>query len=271
MKVALHYSSPFDYAALRVLLGGISLFLVLLWLRKPLLPREIRGTFFTGLLQTSGFYAFAALALVNGGAGKTAVLVYGMPFWVILLAWFLLGERLQKAQWVSVGLAFGGLLFILVPFQYKAGLVSKGFALLSGASWAVGIVVAKKLQRRVDLDLFSFTTWQMLFGSLPLILFALLTPSPPITWSVPFVWALIYSVILGNGIAWLLWFYALSRLPAGTAGLGTLATPVVGVLAAWIQLGERPTLPEAAGILLIVCALALNSAQAMKPQQQTAR
>ena len=38
MKAALQYSSPFDYAALRVLLGGISLFLVLIWLRKPLLP-----------------------------------------------------------------------------------------------------------------------------------------------------------------------------------------------------------------------------------------
>ncbi len=271
MKVALRYSSPFDYAALRVSLGGITLFLALLWLRKPLLPREVYGTFLTGLLQTSGFYALSTLALVNGGAGKTAVLNYAMPFWVILLAWFVLGERLRRTQWISVGLAFGGLLFILMPFHYTAGLISKGLALSSGACWAVGIIIAKRLQQRVDLDLLSFTTWQMLFGSIPLILLAFLIPSPPITWSAPFICAMIYSVILGNAVAWLLWFYALSRLPAGTAGVGTLATPVVGVLAAWIQLGERPTFPEIVGILLIIGALALNSAQAMKPQQQTIR
>jgi drug/metabolite transporter (DMT)-like permease len=271
MKVALRYSSPFDYAALRVSLAGISLFLVLLWLRKPILPREVYGTCLTGLLQISGFYGLSTLALVNGGAGKTAVLTYSMPFWVILLAWFVLGERLRKAQWVSVGLAFGGLLFILMPFQYTAGLISKGLALSSGASWAVGIILAKRLQQRVNLDLLSFTTWQMLFGSILLILFAFLVPSRPIVWSTPFIGAMIYSVILGNALAWLLWFYALSRLPASTAGLGTLATPVVGVLAAWIQLGESPALPEAVGILLIIGALALNSAQTIKPRQQTTR
>ena len=271
MKVALRYASPFDYAALRVSLAGISLFLALLWLRKPLLPKQVYGTFLTGFLQTSGFYALSTLALVNGGAGKTAVLNYAMPFWVILLAWFLLGERLKKAQWLGVGLAFGGLLLILVPFHYSTGLISKGLALSSGVSWAVGIIVAKRLQQKTNLDLLSFTTWQMLFGSIPLVLLALLIPSPPITWSGPFILAMIYSIIPGNAIAWLLWFYALSRLPAGMAGLGTLATPVVGVLAAWIQLGERLTLPETAGILLIVGALALNFAQAIKPRQQTAR
>jgi len=37
----------------------------------------------------------------------------------------------------------------------------------------------------------------------------------------------------------LLWLYVLNRLSAGTAGLGVLLNPVIGVLAAWIQLGEK--------------------------------
>jgi len=269
MKVAVQYASPFDYSALRVLLGGGTLLLALLWTRKPIRPQEIPGTFFTGLLQTSGFYAFSTLALVSGGAGKTAVLNYAMPFWVVLLAWVVLGERLRKVQWVGVAVALAGLLFILAPFRFTEGMSSKGLALLSSISWAVGIIVAKGLQQRADLDLLSFTAWQMLFGGIPLVLLALLVPSRPIVWSAPFVLALIYSVILGNAIAWSLWFYALSRLPAGTAGLGTLATPVVGVLASWVQLGEKPTVSETVGIVLIIGALVLNAAQAMKPPQQT--
>jgi len=55
----------------------------------------------------------------------------------------------------------------------------------------------------------------------------------------------------------LVWFFILRTLPASTAGIGTLATPVGGVASAWIQLGERPGPGEAAGMLLIVVALAL--------------
>jgi len=63
--------------------------------------------------------------------------------------------------------------------------------------------------------------------------------------------------VLGNALAWLLWMFALRKLSAGAAGLGTLATPVIGVAAAWLQLGERPTAGEAAGMALIVVALAI--------------
>jgi len=270
VKVALRYSSSSDYAALRILLGLISLLVVFISSRKPLLPRrEAFGTFLTGLLQTGGFYVFSTWALVSGGVGKTVVLNYAMPFWVLLLAWFALGERLRRTQWIGVTIAFAGLLFILMPFSFTKGLFSEMLALLSGLSWAAGIVVAKRLQHRTELDLLSFTTWQMLFGSIPLFLCAFLISSPPIRWSTPFIATLAYSGILGGAIAWLLWFYVLSRLPAGVASLGTLATPVVGVLAAWIQLGETPTLLEAVGMVLIIGALVLNSIQAIKPQGHT--
>ena len=267
VKVALRYSSSSDFAALRILVGLMSLLVVFISSRKVLLPRrEVFGIFLTGLLQTGGFYVFSTWALVSGGVGKTVVLNYAMPFWVLLLAWFALGERLRRMQWMGVAIALAGLLFILVPFRFTKGLFSEVLALLSGLSWAAGIVVAKRLQQRTELDLLSFTTWQMLFGSIPLFLCAFLVPSPPIRWSPPLIATLVYSGILGGAVAWSLWFYALSRLPAGVASLGTLATPVVGVLAAWIQLGETPTLLEAVGMVLIIGALFLNAIHAIKPQ-----
>jgi len=270
VKVALRYSSSSDFAALRILVGLMGLLVVFISSRKPLLPRkEVFGIFLTGVLQTGGFYVFSTWALVSGGVAKTVVLNYAMPFWVLLLAWFALGERLQKTQWMGVAIALAGLLFILMPFRFTKGLFSEVLALLSGFSWAAGIVVAKRLQQRTELDLLSLTTWQMLFGSIPLFLCAFLIPSPPIRWSGPFFATLAYSGIFGGAIAWLLWFYALSRLPAGVASLGTLATPVVGVLTAWIQLGETPTFLEAVGMVLIIGALILNSIQTLKPGRST--
>jgi drug/metabolite transporter (DMT)-like permease len=61
--------------------------------------------------------------------------------------------------------------------------------------------------------------------------------------------------VRSNALGWFVWLYALRVLSAGRAGLGTLATPVVGVVAAWIQLGERPGPAQTIGMALIVAAL----------------
>jgi len=53
-----------------------------------------------------------------------------------------------------------------------------------------------------------------------------------------------------------LFYYALRRMPAGMVGLGTLATPVIGVLAVLLQLGEQPA-PLGTGMALIRTALAM--------------
>ena len=57
----------------------------------------------------------------------------------------------------------------------------------------------------------------------------------------------------------MLWLYILQRLSAGMAGLSALGIPLVGVLAGWIELGERPTPAEFTGMALIVGALGLVS------------
>jgi len=119
----------------------------------------------------------------------------------------------------------------------------------------------KLMQRRHHVDVLSLTTWQMTIGSLPLVLIAVLTYRGGPEWTGAFVWGLAYNVILANAVAWILWLYALRTLSAGAAGLGTLAIPVVGVVAAWLQLGERPTTVEAVGMALIVAALAILAAR----------
>ncbi len=260
MKIGLGYAQPFAFAALRTFLGALSLFLLLILLRRSLRPQAVGYTIVIGLLQTTGFVGMLMWALQNGGAGKTSVLTYTMPFWLLLLARAFLAERLRGTQWLAVGLALAGLVLVLSPWRLQ-GVFSSLLAVAAGISWAASAIVVKKLQKRRHVDLLSLTTWQMLFGSLPLILIALLTARGGPEWSTPFIWALAYNVVLGNALAWLLWLFALRRLSAGAAGLGTLATPVIGVAAAWLQLGERPTPGEAAGMALIVAALAVLAAR----------
>ena len=124
MKNALHFSSPFDFAALRTVFGALCLFIVMLVLKKPFRIKEIPSLIVLGLLQTAGFTGLLVWALVEGGAGKTAVLTYTMPFWTMLFAWPLLGEKLRGWQWPAAFFSFMGILFILDPLHLGTDLFS---------------------------------------------------------------------------------------------------------------------------------------------------
>ena len=54
--------------------------------------------------------------------------------------------------------------------------------------------------------------------------------------------ATVLSGILGTGIAYGLWFSIIRKLPATTASLGVLGSPVIGVISSVLILGERPTI-----------------------------
>jgi uncharacterized membrane protein len=103
MKIGLGYAQPFAFSALRTFLGALSLFLLLIVLRRSLRPQAVGFTIIIGLLQTTAFVGLLMWALQSGGAGKTSVLTYTMPFWLLLLAWVFLGERLRGTQWLAVG------------------------------------------------------------------------------------------------------------------------------------------------------------------------
>ncbi len=257
MKVALQDAPPLLFAALRTLLGAICLLPILYLKGRLRWPQNPLQVGLLGLLQTTGFVGFMIWALLAGAAGKTAMLVYLMPFWVLILAGIFLNERPGSWQRLVMIPAFGGLVLLLEPWHFSGDLTPKLLALGSGLCWAGGAVLGKRLCKNTHSDLLCLTTWQMLLGSLPLAVACFLIPQSPVIWSNYLLAAVIYNVVLCNAVAFILWFYILKNLPAGVAGLGTLGTPLLGALAAWWLLGERPDVYTGMGMGLIACALFL--------------
>lgn len=263
MKVALFHSGPMDFSLLRNFFGALTLFIIIAVRREPLgMPHAPGKVLLLGLLQTTGFIGLIAIALTDGGAGKSAVLAYTMPFWALLFgAWFL-HERLRGMQWVAVALAIAGVVFLVAPWQDGYANISSLTSLAAGLVWGASIIVAKRIPQVQPGALLSITAWQMLLGSIPLAFLAWLIPEQQIEWTFGFVIALAYNAILGSALAWLLWLYAVRILPAGIAGLASLGAPAISVLAAWLQLNERPTTSDALGMLLVFAALAVLTIRA---------
>ena len=186
-KQALDFAPPFSLTFVRVFGGSLALFVALKLLRQPLKLEAPRTVLLISLCQVSGFMLLQTLSLKFGAAGKTAVLVYTMPIWTLLLAWPLLGERVRGGQWFAVAAILGGLLLIIEPWNLQSSWLSNGFGIGAAMCWAMGTVLVKKLRRHSQVGLLSLTAWSNLMGCIPVALIASVVDEPPIQWSSEFI------------------------------------------------------------------------------------
>jgi drug/metabolite transporter (DMT)-like permease len=255
MKQVLQHAGPFDFAAIRYVLGALVLFGVLLVTRQSLQPPPLVPTILIGLCQTAAFQGLGQWALVNGGAGHVALLAYTMPFWAVLLAWWILRERLTPRRWLGLGLAAIGLICIIEPWHGLGNTGSTLLAIGAGLAWAMGTVLSKRVFLHHAPTPLNLTAWQMLFGAMALVVVALCVPQRSIDWSWGFIGGLAYSVVMASSIAWGLWLVVLHRLPTAMASISSLGVPIVSVLLAWAILHERPSAMELLGIVFVLLGL----------------
>lgn len=255
MKQVLQHAGPFEFAAIRYVLGAVVLFGVLLVTKQSLRPPPLLPTMLIGLCQTTAFQGLGQWALVSGGAGHVALLAYTMPFWAVLLAWVMLDERLTSRRWLGLGLAAIGLICIIEPWHGLGSIQSTLLAIGAGFAWAMGTVLSKRVFQRHAPSPLSLTAWQMLFGALGLVIVWLCVPQRPIDWTWGFIGGLAYSVVFASSIAWGLWLIVLHRLPTAVASIASLGVPIVSVLLAWAILHEQPSGMEIIGIVFILLGL----------------
>ncbi len=258
-KQGLVYAPPFAFAAERCVGGALTLILVLKLMGRPLKLVAPGPTLAIGLTQVAGFMVFQTWALVEGGPGKTAVLIFTMPIWTLLMAWPLLGERVRGKQWLAAASTLIGLLLIIEPWDMHSSLFSKFLGLMAALCWATGTILIKRLRSTTPVDLLTLTAWQMILGAVPLVVLSLVVTERPTDWTLSYMGILAFMSIGSTAMCWWLWIYILDRVPAWEASLSVLGTPVVAILSSRLTFGEEFKTSEVAGIRLIGTGLALLS------------
>jgi drug/metabolite transporter (DMT)-like permease len=187
---------------------------------------------------------------------RVVILSYSMPIWASLLAWLILGERLNVMSMAGLVLCILGLTVLIYPLAELGVPLGLLLAVAAALSWAAGTVYLK--WARMQADVITVTAWQILIAFLVIAacipLFEETTHLSSISWAA--VFALVYQGVIGTGVAYFLWFSIVRRVPAATASLGSLCVPVVGILSSMLILGDRPSLADAIGFTLIFAAAA---------------
>jgi drug/metabolite transporter (DMT)-like permease len=225
------------------------------------------------LLHMVGFAVLATLALQFVQAGRSTVLAYTSVLWAPLFAALFLGERVSLRRAIGLGLGILGLAVIFNPltFDWRDGGAVFGNAALLGGAVLWGISIVHNRAHVWHATAFQLAPWQALLAATLLIgIAAAMEGVPTIDWSPRAIWLLLFAGIPGTALAYWAVAVASSSLPAATTSVGLLGTPAVSVLMSLLMLGERPTVPLIAALLLILAGVAVGISDAGRPAARRA-
>lgn len=268
-KVLLESLSPLWMMALRSAIATVALFAISIAFGRLALPprADLPVVVSIALLHMVGFAVLAAWGLRLVPTGRSVVLAYTTPLWVIPGAVLFLRERLTLRRAVGVGIGLLGLIVLFNPLAFdwanRHAILGNAAILLAAVLWAASILHIRG--HRWQTTPFDLVPWEMLLATAILTPLALATsgvPSP--AWSNRLVALLLYAGIPGTAVAYWATAVASRNLPAVTTALGLLTTPVVSVVVATLWLGEPLTPSLLAAIALILGGIAIGTTERVR-------
>jgi len=240
--------------------AGLLALLAILRGQSLRVPRELWPRLaLAAALNVGCWMVLMGLALLWLPASEAALIAYTMPVWASVLAWPILGERPHLLRVISLVMAFAGLSAIMGANGFAASLSKLPgiiMALMGAFGFALGTVLAKKLP--LHLPPLTAAAWQIGIGCLPVAIVGLLVEKSDVAAVTTLGWTLVvYSTVVQFCIAYVSWFAALARLPASVAAIGTMAVPVIGVVASAFALHEPLGLGQIAALAFTLAGVAL--------------
>ncbi len=262
VKLAIHDIPPLTQSAIRSFAAAL---IIAAWCRLrgiPLLARD--GTLLPGLAAGLFFgieFIFIFQGLAYTTATRAVLFIYLAPFFVVLGARiFLPADRFGAAQWLGLGLSFAGMMIAfglptpaLDPRQAIGDLMMVGGALF----WAATTLIIKASSlNRIPAEK---TMFYQLVVSAPMLAAAAFIFGDRITAmpSALAIGALVYQTVWVVSVTFVVWFALIARYSANRLSAFTFLTPLFGVAAGHLVLGDPLTGAFAAAVALVAAGLVL--------------
>ena len=264
VKIGLESIPPFTYGVLR-LVSGMAVLLLLLAATGRVRPPH-RGDWPVvvsfGLLYIFLLITAMNLALEHVPAGRSSILAFTIPLWVVPLMALVVRVLPTRAEVIGLVLGMGGLVLLLNPAAIdwsSTGAVLGSLLLVLGAMGAAVAMVHIRLHRWQGTPN-DTQFWQLGVALIPMTALMLLLEGGAVMeteWDLGAVMAVLFSGVLATAFAFWAAQMLVRALGPLTTGIGYLGAPVVGVITGIMVLGEVITLLDIAGIAVTTAGIVI--------------
>jgi len=239
--------SPMMLAVLRALPAGLLLLVVV---RR--LPAGIWWfrVFVLGALNFSIFLSMLFVAAYRLPGGVAATVLASQPLITVFLASLLLASPIRPLPIVVGFVGIAGVALLVLTPSAKLDALGVAAGLGGAVSMALGNVLIRKWQPTVPL--LTFTAWQLTAGGLLLAPAALLFEPFIALPSGTNLLALVWLVLIGTALTYVLWFRGIARLEVALTGPLLFLSPMTAVLLGWVFLDQALTALQIAGVVFVI-------------------
>ena len=243
IKYLTEFFPPLLLAAVRLLLAGSFLFgIFLLKNKKRKLPRPAWGATFGVAVFAIFLHQIALTVGLKATSSTHAILILGMgPLFTTVMACLFLREPFSLPRGLGLLLGLGGVILV-VAGKSQTGASLLGDALIGAAAlaFAIGALFVKKAV--IHSSSLAVTAYSHFFAALGLGAAALCL-QPPASAAIVFnstvMGVLLFSSFMSTAVGALLWNMSIHQVGASTAALFQNASPIVGIFATALFLGEE--------------------------------
>ena len=247
------------FAGVRFLIAGILIVAFgSITEKKLLLPSKssLPSIGVLSLTQTIIQYVFFYIALANTSGVNSSIINGSNNFFAIIIAFFLLREKLSVKKIVGCLLGFGGVILASISQGTVGGfnVLGEGFMIISAISCALSNVLLKKFSQKHNPLILS--GYQFIFGSIVMIIIGV-SLGGRLTAINPYgILILIYLALL-SCITYTIWSLLLKYNGVAKISIFGFITPVAGSIMSALFLGEYQLFDWKYLVALILVALGI--------------
>jgi drug/metabolite transporter (DMT)-like permease len=230
------------FAGYRFLIAGIVLIIIQKLLGKSIMPKsmlDFKGFLLLGFIYTLMQYVFLYIGMANTTGVKSSILGALGSFISIFLAHFIYKDDKLSIKKI-IGCIIGFLSIIVLNFEggniygsFK--LMGDGLLILSALMGSVGSIYNKNLVK--NNDVFVITGWQLILGSLMLILIGKSGGGNLVVASAESGILLLYMALISS-VALVIWSTLYKYNKVGNITIYNFLTPIFGAILSAFLLGE---------------------------------
>lgn len=265
IKVLLDYFNPFGIVFFRAIFGAITILVIMLILKKPIIPKNTSWLMIIliGLLNSFIPWTLFGISETLISSSMASILNATTPIWTLVIGILFFKSKNTFMQWLGIIIGFLGI-FILLDIDFTQLSIYNAYGFFAAMLAPVFYGLSSHMTRRYLKNLSNYQT------SLYILIVTAFASAIPLLWTNSFNWSYLYtepkallSLIglgsFGSGIAFIIYFYLIKKSSPEFASLVTYLIPISALFWGVTILSEELHTSMLLGLTLILLGVYISS------------